>query len=366
MNKEFWNQKKVLLTGHTGFKGSWMALWLQSMAAKVVGISLQPHTNPSLYETLGLEQNMVSITGDVRDLSLLSSVIGNYKPEIIFHFAAQSLVRASYSDPIGTYSTNVMGTANVLEATRNSNSTKAVVIVTSDKCYENREWVWGYREIDPMGGHDPYSSSKGCAELVTAAYIRSFFSAGKCTCAVASVRAGNVIGGGDWSKDRLIPDIMKSIMEGTPVLIRSPQSIRPWQHVLEALRGYLALAEKLWYYGGQYSGGWNFGPDANDTKTVEWIVDFITKQWGNGAKWITDTNEKPHEAAYLKLDCSKSNQILGWWPMIDIKRTIQWIIEWYKAFNNRQNMREKTLEEIRQYESIIWNKLDTVQQPDLT
>jgi CDP-glucose 4,6-dehydratase len=356
MNKDFWKGKKVLITGHTGFKGSWLSLWLQYMGAKVIGYALPPPTEPNLFSIADVDRGMISVVGDIRDLKSLDVTIFEHRPEIVIHLAAQALVRASYADPIGTFSTNVMGTANVLEAVRNSETIKVAIIITSDKCYENNEWVWGYRESDPMGGHDPYSSSKGCAELVAAAYMKSFFSGShnsEGNIAIATARAGNVIGGGDWSKDRLIPDIMSSMMNGQAIMIRSPQSIRPWQHVLESLRGYLMLAESLWCHGSKFSGSWNFGPDDKDNKTVSWIADFITKQWGYGARWITDSNQHLHEAAYLKLDCSKSKQFLGWWPALDLPTTIQWIIEWYQALKRDQNMKKQTLEDIHRYEEIV-------------
>jgi CDP-glucose 4,6-dehydratase len=356
MKKDFWKGKKVLITGHTGFKGSWLSLWLQSMGANVTGYALPAATKPNLFSIADVDRDMISVAGDIRDLKSLELIISEHRPEIVIHLAAQALVRASYADPIGTFDTNVMGTANVLEAARKAETIKVAIIITSDKCYENNEWVWGYRESDPMGGHDPYSSSKGCAELVAAAYMKSFFSGSnnsEGTVAVATARAGNVIGGGDWASDRLIPDIMSSLMNGQVIIIRSPQSIRPWQHVLESLRGYLVLAERLWHQGSKFSGSWNFGPDDRDNKTVSWIADYITKQWGNGAQWISDSNQHLHEAAYLKLDCSKSKQFLGWWPALDLTTTIQWTIEWYQALKRGQDMKKQTLEDIHRYEEIV-------------
>ncbi|MEQ1525766.1 MAG: CDP-glucose 4,6-dehydratase [Gallionella sp.] len=348
----FWAGKTVLLTGHTGFKGSWLSLWLQSMGAKVTGYSLVPPTTPSLFEVANVAENMTNITGDVRDFSALSAVLEKYQPEIVIHMAAQALVRYSYSNPIETYSTNVMGTVHVLEAARRLNTVKAIVNVTSDKCYENKEWAWGYRENEPMGGYDPYSNSKGCAELVTAAYRNSYFHPEKYKehgVALASGRAGNVIGGGDWAEDRLIPDIMSAFTQGKPVNIRNPHAIRPWQHVLEPLSGYLQLAQKLYEGGANYAEGWNFGPSDEDAKPVQWIVEKLTKSWGNGASWILDGGDHPHEAHYLKLDCSKAKARLGWYPRWHLEETLSAIIDWHQAYQNGKNMREKTLQQIAKY-----------------
>ncbi len=349
----FWENKKVLITGHTGFKGSWLSLWLQAKGADVVGYSLPAPTTPSLFEVARIAEGMTSITGDVRDLSHLKTVFTKQKPEIIIHLAAQPIVRYSYLNPVDTYSTNIMGTVNVLEAIRFSESARAALIITSDKCYENKGWVWGYRENDPMGGHDPYSSSKGCAELVTAAYRSSFFSDNKDHghCAmVASTRAGNVVGGGDWAKDRLIPDIINAFMDNRPVIIRYPNAIRPWQHVLEPLRGYLMLAEKLWTSGSKFCGGWNFGPDDNDAKPVSWVSDCLTNLWGGHASWKTDSTAQPHEDTYLKLDCTKTKSLLEWSPKINLDTTLKWIVEWYQASINNKDMRKITKAEISRYE----------------
>lgn len=348
----FWAGKVVLLTGHTGFKGSWLALWLQSMGAKVVGYSLKPPTSPSLFETAKVAEDMISIEGDVRDFSALSSVFEKYQPEIVIHMAAQALVRYSYTNPIETYSTNVMGTVHVLEAARLTKSVRAIVNVTSDKCYENKEWAWGYRENEPMGGYDPYSNSKGCAELVTAAYRNSYFHPGKYPAhgvALASGRAGNVIGGGDWAEDRLIPDIMRAITQGKPVNIRNPHAIRPWQHVLEPLSGYLQLAQKLYEDGAGYAEGWNFGPSDEDAKPVQWIAEQLTRTWGDGASWKLDEGNHPHEAHYLKLDCSKAKARLGWRPRWSLDEALNAIAEWHQAYRNRENMHEKTMQQIARY-----------------
>lgn len=349
MTMEFWRGKRVLLTGHTGFKGSWLSLWLQSMGAQVVGYALAPPSNPSLFDVAEVGHGMTSIIGDIRDLEHLREVFAQHKPEIVIHMAAQALVRYSYVEPVETYSTNVMGTVNLLEAVRNTSGVKAVVNVTSDKCYDNREWVWGYRENEAMGGYDPYSNSKGCAELVTAAYRNSYFHSEKYKThgvAVASGRAGNVIGGGDWAEDRLIPDIMRAITQGKLVSIRNPHAIRPWQHVLEPLSGYLLLAQKLYEEGAAYAEGWNFGPNDEDAKPVQWIVEKLTQAWGDGANWKLDGGEHPHEAHYLKLDCSKAKAQLGWHPRWRLEDALGAIIEWHRAYRDGQSMRELTLRQI--------------------
>ena len=348
----FWNGKVVLLTGHTGFKGSWLSLWLQSMGAKVIGYALSPPTNPSLFATANVAKGMASHEGDIRDMSTLSKVFKKYQPEIVIHMAAQSLVRHSYANPIETYSTNLMGTVHVLEAARLSDSVRAIVNVTSDKCYENREWVWGYRENEPMGGYDPYSNSKGCAELITAAYRSSYFNQKTFAdhqVALASVRAGNVIGGGDWAEDRLIPDIMRAIVLGEPVRIRNPHAIRPWQFVMEPLSGYLMLAEKLWEDGAVYGEAWNFGPNDEDAKPVSWIVDRLINIWGEGASWEPDGSDHPHEAHYLKLDCSKAKSRLNWQPRWHLEDTLEAIVHWHHALQGGKNMREVTLQQIEIY-----------------
>ena len=351
-DKAFWKGKTVLITGHTGFKGGWLSLWLQSWGANVIGFSLAPPTTPSLFEAARVAEDMTSITGDIRDLGQLQALVSQHKPEIIIHMAAQSLVRYSYTHPVETYATNVMGTVNLLEAVRQSHGVKVVINVTSDKCYENREWAWGYRENEPMGGYDPYSSSKGCAELVAAAFRNSYFNADdfqRHGLALASVRAGNVIGGGDWALDRLIPDIMRAIVLGQPVSIRSPHAIRPWQHVLEPLGGYLLLAQRLWEDGPAYAEGWNFGPKDEDAKPVSWIVEYLTKEWGEGASWIPDAAPHPHEAHYLKLDCSKAKASLKWCPQWGLEEALQQVIAWYKAYQGGGDMRRATLEQIETY-----------------
>ena len=354
MNSEFWSGKKVFLTGHSGFKGSWLALWLQSMGAQVKGFSLEAPTQPSLFVEARVAENMESVTGDIRNFDQLHQSVEKFQPEIVFHMAAQSLVRLSYDVPVETYATNVMGTVHLLEAIRKVGSVRAVVNITSDKCYENREWVWGYRENEAMGGFDPYSSSKGCAELVTSAYRNSFFNPDNYQehgCAVATVRAGNVIGGGDWALDRLVPDILRAFESGKRVEIRSPNSIRPWQHVLEPLSGYLALAERLFIDGAEYAEGWNFGPDEEDALPVGWIVNRIGDLWGMGAGWEIDEEVSPHEANYLKLDCSKAKMQLHWQSKWQLGEALSRIVKWHKAWLNKEDMREYTLAEISDHES---------------
>lgn len=352
INAAFWRGKRVLMTGHTGFKGSWLSLWLQSMGAQVVGYALAPPTNPSLFDIAEVGKGMTSIIGDIRDLEALCATFTTHQPEIVIHMAAQPLVRYSYQAPVETYSTNVMGTVNVLEAVRSTASVKAVVNVTSDKCYDNKEWLWGYRENEAMGGFDPYSSSKGCAELVAAAYRNSYFHPDQYAqhgVALASARAGNVIGGGDWADDRLIPDILRAMSQGKPVQIRNPHAIRPWQHVLEPLSGYLMLAQQLYEQGIALGGAWNFGPHDQDAQPVKWIVAELITAWGNGASWVLDGGDHPHEAHYLKLDCSKAQARLNWQPRWHLDATLRKIVEWHQAYLNAADMRDVTLRQIAQY-----------------
>ena len=355
MNPGFWKGKRVFLTGHTGFKGSWLSLWLQSMGAEVTGFALNPPTNPSLFDVANVGDSMRSVIGDVRDLNLLQKTMQDADPEIVIHMAAQPLVRYSYINPVETYATNVMGSVHLLEAVRHTKSVKALVNVTSDKCYDNKEWVWGYREDEAMGGFDPYSNSKGCAELVTAAYRSSFFNPAEYArhgVAIASARAGNVIGGGDWAGDRLIPDFIRAIVAGETVVIRSPNAIRPWQHVLEPLSGYLVLAEKLYAQGNQFAEAWNFGPSDGDAKSVEWIINELVTNWGNDASFKVDASAANlHEAHLLKLDCSKARMNLGWKPQWDATETIKRICAWHKAHLNRQDMKVYALGEIAQYQA---------------
>ena len=354
MDPSFWKNKKVLITGHTGFKGSWLSLWLQCVGAEVVGYSLPPPTKPNLFEIARVADGMTSCIGDIRDLEQIQTAVSVHKPEIIFHMAAQSLVGYSYSNPVETYETNVMGTVNLLDAVRRIGRIKVVVNITSDKCYENREWSWGYRENEPMGGYDPYSNSKGCAELLTSAFRNSFFNPSEFErhgVALASARAGNVIGGGDWANDRLIPDIMKAIMEKQPAVIRNPQAIRPWQHVLEPLSGYLLLAEKLWAEGPNYTEAWNFGPNDEDAKPVAWIADRLSSLWGENAIWTLDGEKHPHEAHYLKLDSSKARTRIGWKPRWDLGTALKSVGDWYRAYTNKEEMRERTISQIRAYQN---------------
>ena len=352
VSNEFWKDKKVIITGHTGFKGSWLSLWLQNMGAQVVGVSLDPPTSPSLYDQANVAQKMLSLRADIRDLDKIKDIFNEHKPEIVFHLAAQPLVRYSYREPVETYQTNVMGTLNILEGIRSIDSVRAAVMITTDKCYENREWEWGYRENEPMGGHDPYSSSKGCAELLIASYRDSYYPTEKYNehkTAIASVRAGNVIGGGDWAEDRLIPDIIRAVKSKSTVHIRNPNSVRPWQHVLEPLDGYIELAEKLFNFGGAYAEGWNFGPREEDARPVQWIVESMTNQWGEDANWVVDDGDHPHEANYLKLDCSKAHAKLNWWPKWSLETALGKIIEWHKAELSDADMNMITLQQIESY-----------------
>jgi CDP-glucose 4,6-dehydratase len=340
-SEEFWTNKKVLITGHTGFKGSWLSLLLQQLGAIIYGYALEPPTHPSLYNEANIDKLVNSTIADIRHYEKLFATLQSVKPDIIIHMAAQPLVRDSYKNPVETYQVNVMGIVNLLEAVRYTPGVKAVVNVTSDKCYENREWIWGYRENEPMGGYDPYSNSKGCSELVTASFRNSFFNPGKYSehgVALASARAGNVIGGGDWAEDRLIPDILRAFIKGEKVKIRSPYAIRPWQHVLEPLTGYLTLAEKLFNNGINYAEAWNFGPDEADAKPVEWIVKNLCEKWGKSASYEMDEKMHPHEATFLKLDCSKAKTRLNWHPRWDIEKTLESIVEWNKAWLNKDDM----------------------------
>lgn len=353
--RAFWQGRKVLITGHTGFKGSWLSLWLQKFGADVVGYALPAPTDPSLFEVANVAEGMTSIIGDVRDGETLTAVVQEHKPEVVFHLAAQPIVRQSYEDPVETYSTNVMGTVNILDAVRHTKGVRAVVSITSDKCYQNNEWVWGYRENDPVGGFDPYSSSKGASELVIASYRNSYFSPDLYQhhgVGLASTRAGNVIGGGDWARDRLIPDFMRAIVAGRPVVIRSPTATRPWMHVLDPLNGYMQVAEQLVRHGSEFASAWNFGPNDRDTETVEWIVDFMTKSWGDGARWELGSAKHPHENRFLKLDCSKSFRYLHWTTKLHLSTALEWIVEWHKAYQANEDMHALTLDQISRFEKI--------------
>jgi CDP-glucose 4,6-dehydratase len=356
MTPDFWRGKRVFLTGHTGFKGSWLSLWLQQMGAQVTGYALAPATTPNLFDVAHVAAGMTHVVGDIRDGAALKRAMQEAQPDIAIHMAAQALVRYSYDHPVETYEVNVMGLVHFFEAARATPGIKAVVNVTSDKCYENREWPWGYRENEAFGGYDPYSNSKGCAELVTSAYRSSYFNPAaydKHGVALGSGRAGNVIGGGDWALDRLVPDMMRAIAAGEAVRIRSPHAIRPWQHVLEPLSGYLALAEHLYQQGASYAEGFNFGPHDIDARPVQWIVERLCAGWGDGASWELDQNPQPHEATYLKLDCSKARARLGWQPRWHLGHTLEQIVAWHKAHAAGADMREVTLAQIAQYQATV-------------
>ena len=348
MNKEFWQNKKVFITGHTGFKGGWLSIWLQSMGAEVHGYSLSPSTETNFYGVAKVAKGMATSTiADVRDGTNFSKTMMLIEPEIVFHLAAQPLVRYSYEQPLETYMVNVIGTVNMLEAVRQTPSVKAVVNITTDKCYENREWLWGYRENEAMGGHDPYSSSKACSELVTSAYRKSFMESSGIS--LASARAGNVIGGGDWSDDRLVPDILKTIDHEKILNIRYPNATRPWQHVLEPVYGYLLLAEKLFVEGSVFAEGWNFGPADDDAKSVKWIVEQIAEMHKN-LKWECDDTPQPHEASYLKLDSSKAKSELDWEPCWNLKTALEKTLEWHEAWRNNDDMASATISQIEAYQ----------------
>ncbi len=346
IDSNFWNNKTVLVTGHTGFKGSWLCLWLQQLGSTVVGLSLEPTTQPNLYDVAHVGDNMTSVIGDIRDLTVVHQVFQQYQPEIVIHMAAQALVRCSYLDPVETYQTNVMGTMNILEGIRSCNTVKAAVMVTTDKCYDNKEWSWPYREHDRLGGHDPYSSSKACCELLIDSYRKSFFD--DQSVAIASARAGNVIGGGDWSTDRLIPDIVRAKTARTPLKIRSPEAIRPWQHVLDPLRGYLVLAEKLVKHGSNYAAAWNFGPTNDGVKTVKWIADYIADKWPD-FNWEIEQTSQLHEANILKLDCTKAYDELGWRPNLTFENALELSIDWYEQFAAGSDMAGICEQQLKQF-----------------
>ncbi len=351
MSRAFWKDRKVFLTGHTGFKGGWMSLWLDALGARVVGYALAPDTRPNIFDAARVVERLErSIIADVRDLDAVRRAMVEAAPDIVIHMAAQALVRDSYADPVGTYATNVMGTVNVLEGVRASGSVRVVAVVTSDKCYENREWLWGYREDEPMGGYDPYSSSKGCAELVASAYRRSFFARGTPPVALVTGRAGNVIGGGDWSKDRIVPDAVRAFGGSEALHVRSPSAIRPWQHVLEPLSGYLTLIEHAWSDPARYAGGWNFGPGDDDVWPVSRLVGVLAGKWPGRGQWTTDTGTHPHEAGILRLDCSKARTLLQWKPRLKLDTALDWIVEWYVAQAQGADLMRLTQEQIRRYE----------------
>ncbi|MGA7521617.1 MAG: CDP-glucose 4,6-dehydratase [Acidobacteriaceae bacterium] len=348
-----WPGRRVFLTGHTGFKGGWLALWLAKLGARIRGYALDPVTEPNLFTVAGVGKVLEDVRGDLLDRARLEASLHAFAPEVVFHLAAQPLVRRSYANPLGTYATNVMGTAHVLEAVRKAPSVRAVVCVTTDKCYENREWVWPYRETDALGGHDPYSSSKACAEIVSAAYRRSFFSVdrpGESRALLATARAGNVIGGGDWSEDRLIPDLIRGFCTGKPALIRRPAAIRPWQHVLEPLHGYILLAERLLTGEPQFASAFNFGPGDEDAWTVERIADYLAAAWGEGATWLRDPEAGVHEAGTLRLDASRARAELGWEPRLSAAQALDWTIAWYSGWSERKDMLNETNEQIEAYQ----------------
>jgi CDP-glucose 4,6-dehydratase len=355
IDRSFWKGRKVFVTGHTGFKGGWLSLWLDALGADATGYALEPPTQPNLFEQGRVAKAIPTIFGDVRDFPTLKNALAECRPEVVIHMAAQSVVRRGYDDPIETYSSNVMGTVHVLEAVRQLELRCAVVNVTSDKCYINREWEWGYRENEPMGGHDPYSNSKGCAELVTSAYRASYFppdSFDRHGVALASVRAGNAIGGGDWTSNQLIPDLMRGFLSGNPCLIRNPSAYRPWQFVLEPVRGYLMLAERLAQDAKRFASSWNFGPADADAKPVSWIADELAKLWGRSASWTRDTARHPEEAHALKLDASKAKTYLDWHPHLPLGQALEWITDWYLAFQAGGDLESITRRQIEQYEAL--------------
>jgi CDP-glucose 4,6-dehydratase len=354
MDSNFWKNKKVLLTGHTGFKGSWLSLWLQKLGVDLVGFSKSIPTKPSLFELADVEKNMTSIMGDITHIERITDVVKQHNPEIIIHMAAQSLVHKSYDQPLETFSTNIMGTVNLLEAIRNTSKKCVIINVTSDKCYENQELSRGYKENDPMGGYDPYSSSKGCAELITSSFRDSFFKNSNdkdYDISLASVRAGNVIGGGDWADNRIMPDIMRGILNKKIIKIRNPTAVRPWQHVLEPLRGYLELAEKLYNYKSEYTESWNFGPDDDDVKPVSWIVNKVVEMWGEDVQvdFDDDRLDYKHETSFLRLDCSKAKSKLKWNPKIKLEEGLKLTVNWYKQYEQTKELREFTENQIEEY-----------------
>ncbi len=353
MNPEFWSGRSVFVTGHTGFKGGWLCLWLERLGARVVGYSLPPPTTPSLYEAAGVGGAMQSLIGDVRDAEQLAAAVREARPEVVFHLAAQAIVRSGYEEPVATYATNVMGTCHLLEAVRRCPGVRAVVVVTSDKCYADSGQRTAHVEDDPMGGHDPYSSSKGCAELVTAAYRLSFLGGAggdEPTVAVATARAGNVIGGGDWGDHRLVPDVVRAVAGGEPVHVRSPQAVRPWQHVASPLSGYLQLAEELCRRGAELAEGWNFGPDEEDCRPVSWLVERITSRWGGGASWRPEPHPGFHETGFLMLDCAKAHDRLGWRPPVELATAVDWLVDWYRLHAAGGDVRGLTLEQLAETE----------------
>jgi CDP-glucose 4,6-dehydratase len=355
MNSDFWNGKKVFITGHTGFKGGWLTIWLKNVGASVAGYSIDPPTDPSMFELCDVANGITSHYGDVRDPANLQARLDEFQPDIVLHMAAQPLVRASYDEPALTFETNVMGTVNVLEAVRRVPSVRAVVCITSDKCYKNREWEWSYRENEEVGGDDPYSASKAMAELAVEAQRKSFFNVenyDKHGVAIATVRAGNVIGGGDWAADRLVPDTVAALLAREAVSVRNPGATRPWQHVLEPLNGYLILAEQLFNNGVEYSGSWNFGPSEANNKDVAYIVENLSRLWGLADPWQRDSQDHPHENTFLKLDSSKAYARLGWRPKLDLITTLSWIVDWSKAYGSGGDLRQFTESQIEAFMDI--------------
>lgn len=354
--RQLWKDRRVFLTGHTGFKGGWLALWLNHLGAHVRGYSLDPEGDPSFFSACKIDRSVQDLRGDLRDQVRLDQAMREFEPEVVFHLAAQPLVLRSYADPVSTYSTNVLGTAHLLESIRTLSSVRAAIVITTDKCYQNREWLWGYRENDPLGGYDPYSSSKACVEILTASYRNSFFPAEhfcRHRVALATARAGNVIGGGDWSVDRLLPDLLRGFLTGNPVLIRHPSAIRPWQHVLEPLAGYLTLAERLLQGDVRFADAWNFGPRDEDAWPVSRIADAMAQRWGNSATWTRDNSESVHEAGYLKLDSSKARAELGWQSHLSLQVALEWLVDWYVAWHQGGEMQKITLSQICQYEHLL-------------
>jgi len=350
-----WKGRRVFLTGHTGFKGGWLSHWLASRGALIRGYALEPSTTPNLFTAASIAGVLDDVRGDVRDYRKLEASMKEFGSEVVFHLAAQPLVRRSYADPLGTISTNIIGTAHVMEAVRNTSSVRAVVGITSDKCYQNQEWAWPYREVDTLGGFDPYSASKACAEIVSAAYRSSYFPADRLhehNVAVATARAGNVIGGGDWSEDRLIPDLIRGFQAKLPVLIRRPNSIRPWQHVLEPLHGYIMLAEKLLAKQTQFASSFNFGPSDEDPWSVERIANKLVDLWGEGAAWIRDSDPSLHEDHYLRLDASRARTELGWRPRLGIERALEWSVNWYRSLQQGADMERVTRAQIASFEQL--------------
>ena len=350
-----WKGKRVLITGHTGFKGTWLCLWMQLLSAQVHGYARLPPTRPNLFDLTGAALEMDSTIGDIRDMQALQDTFDRSQPEVVFHLAAQPIVQLAYEDPVETFSTNMMGTVNVLECARRSPSVRSIVVVTSDKCYTNHEWHWAYREKSQLGGRDPYAASKSCAELIVHSYRESFFNpaeSGKPSALLASVRAGNVIGGGDWAPYRLVPDIVATLREDRPLVLRHPEAIRPWQHVLEPLRGYLQVAERLYNGDVEAAGPWNFGPVDEDCLPVAWLANELSAKWGRETHWEADRVPRPHEDTFLKLDCSKARAVLGWAPALRLSDGLQWIADWYQAMDRGADMRAVTVAQIARYREL--------------